>query len=187
MVLKSEVTEGSLKSKYLDYLPALYREDEFMGSFLCIFESILNPLENTVDNLSLYFDPLMIPESLLSWLASWFDLVLDPSWPLHKRRELVKSCAELYRWRGTKHGLSQYLRIYTGSEPYISEYVPGMSLNSDVKLGVDTKLGSPETGFHFVVSLYIDKDADIDEDTIHAIIRSQKPAHADYTVRVHYG
>ena len=37
-------------SRLLDYLPASYRDDALMGQFLLIFESILTPIENTVDN-----------------------------------------------------------------------------------------------------------------------------------------
>ena len=184
MTVKSIDRNAPIKSSYLDYLPALYRDDEFMGQFLLIFESIMKPLENTIDNLYLYFDPLMIPESLLPWLASWFDLALDPTWPLHRRRELVKSSAELYRWRGTRRGLSEYLRIYTGAVPEISEYIPGMSLDSETKLGMDTKLGSSGTGFHFTVTLHLDEDNTVNDDTVRAIIESQKPAHAGYTLQI---
>ena len=106
-----------LQSSYLEYLPALYQDDEFMGQFLLIFESILKPVDNTVGNLELYFDPQMIPEPLLPWLSSWVDLALDPTWPLERRRELVKSAAELYRWRGTRRGLAEYLRIIPAATP----------------------------------------------------------------------
>ena len=44
-----------LESSYLEYLPALYQDDEFMGQFLLIFESILKPIENTVNNAPYYF------------------------------------------------------------------------------------------------------------------------------------
>jgi len=70
-------------SHYLEFLPAPYRdrENEFMGRFLLIFESIMDPLFNTVDNMALYFDPRLIPASLLPWLATWVDQTLDPAWP----------------------------------------------------------------------------------------------------------
>jgi len=109
-----------LQSSYLEHLPAFFRDDEFMGQFLLIFESIMKPIENTVDNVALYFDPLMTPEPLLPWLAWWVDLTLDPTWPEERRRELVSSAAELYRWRGTKRGLTEYLRI--------SSVVPGKGI-----------------------------------------------------------
>ena len=171
-------------SSYLEYLPALYRDDELMGQFLLIFESILKPIENTIDNAALYFDTMITPEPLLPWLASWVDLALDPTWPLERRRELVKSAAELYRWRGTKRGLAEYLRIYTGSVPEISEYIPGMRLDSETKLGVNTQLGSSGEGHHFTVTLELDEDSDINTSTVKAIIDAQKPAHTAYTLQV---
>jgi phage tail-like protein len=173
-----------LKSNYIQYLPALYRDDEFMGQFLLIFESVMKPLENSVNNLELYLDPQMTPESLLTWLGSWVGLALDPTLPLERRRELVKRSAELYRWRGTRHGLFEYLRIYTGTVPEISEYIPGMQLDSGTKLGIETKLGSSGKGHHFTVTLYLDENHTVSTDAVKAIIDSQKPAQAVYTLDI---
>jgi len=175
-------SEMKLQSNYLEYLPALFRSDEFMGRFLLIFESILKPIENTVNNAALYFDSQMTPEPLLNWLASWIDLTLDPTWPEEKRRELVKSAAELYRWRGTKRGLTEYLRIYTGTIPEVTEYIEGMRLDSEARLGVNTKLGSYGGGNHFTVTLELDGNSEIDTNKITAIIEAQKPAHTVYTL-----
>ena len=190
-MVRSSNSNVPMKSSYLKYLPALYRDDEFMGQFLLIFESIMRPFENTVDNLDFYFNPYMTPESLLPWLSSWLGLVLDPTWPLYRRRELVKSSAELYRWRGTRRGLSEYLRIYTGSVPGITEYIPGvsedipgMSLNQETKLGINTRLGSSATIPHFNVTLSLKADNTINDDTVRAIIESQKPVHAGFTLQI---
>ncbi len=172
------------ESSYLEYLPGLYRDDEFMGQFLLIFESIMKPVERTVSNLPLYFDPMVTPESLLNWLAYWVDLALDPTWPIERRRELVKSAAELYRWRGTKRGLAEYLRIYTGSVPEISEYIQGMRLDHETKLGINTQLGSSGEGHHFTVSLEVDSENEIDINNVKSIIEGQKPAHTVYTLQI---
>ena len=172
------------RSSYIDYLPALYRDDELMGRFLLIFESVLKPLEHTVDNLDLFFDPLLTPEVTLPWLASWLDLAFDPSWPVRKRRDLIKAGAELYRWRGTKRGLSEYLRIYTGTVPEIVEYIPGMTLDGETQLGMGTKLGSSGAGLHFTVILNLDDKNTADEGTVRHIIESQKPAHAGYILEI---
>jgi phage tail-like protein len=172
------------ESRLLDYLPAVYRDDPLMQRFLLIFEDILDPIENTVDNLALYFDPLLVPESLLPWLASWVDLALDPNWPLERRRMLVKNAAELYRWRGTRHGLSEYLHIYTGVEPEILEYIPGMILDDKSRLGVNTVLGSSGAGHHFSVIIAAQKVSWVNIRTIRSIIDSQKPAHTVYTLEV---
>ncbi len=171
-------------SRLLDYLPAAYREDLLMGQFLRIFESIMNPIENSVDNMALYFDPRITPEGLLPWLASWVDLTLDPSWPLERRRELVKNATELYRWRGTKRGLAEYLRIYTGAVPVILEYIPGMILDEKTRLGVNTVLGSSGSGHHFTVIIETDKGDNIDPRVVREIIESQKPAYTVYTLEI---
>ncbi|MDY6910792.1 MAG: phage tail protein [Chloroflexota bacterium] len=172
------------RSSYLKHLPALYRDDDFMGRFLMIFESILNPIDNTVDNLGLYFDPMLTPEALLPWLASWADMVLDPTWPEKRRRELVKSATELYRWRGTKRGLTEYLRIYTGIAPEISEHIEGMRLGPDARLGINTQLGSSGGGYHFTVTLKLEENQEIDAGKVAAIIDAQKPAHTVYTLHI---
>lgn len=176
---------GRTQSSYLlEHLPACYREHEFMGQFLLIFESILRPIENTVDNIALYFDPQLTAESLLPWLAFWADLVLDPAWPIERRRELVKSAAGLYRWRGTKRGLIEYLKIYTGSLAEITEHIPGMSLDTNTQLGVNTRLGSSGTGHHFTVTLEVDANGSVDHKVVKTIIETQKPAHISYTLQI---
>jgi phage tail-like protein len=172
------------ESRYLDYLPGLYRDDEFMGQYLNIFEDIMGPLENTIDNLPMYFDPLLTPESFIPWLASWLNLASDPTWTMKKWRELVKSAAILHRLRGTKKGLSEYLRIYTGTIPEISEYIQGMGLDSETKLGINTKLGSAGIGNHFTVTLELDINNEVNIDTVRLIIDSQKPAHTVYTLLI---
>lgn len=170
-------------SRLLDYLPSVFREDKFMGQFLRIFQSILDPIENTVDNIPLYFDPGLTPESFLPWLASWVDISLDHRWTEPQRRELVAKAAELYRWRGTKRGLSEYLRIYTGEVPVISEHIPGMRLGPDNRLGdPETRLGSTGTGYHFTVTVKLGDPEHSDIETVRAIIDSQKPAHTIYTL-----
>lgn len=200
-VINSEIKEKPA-SHYLEYLPGIYRDNKFMwqflhiddaeqnlkiidiGQYLNIFEDIMRPLENTIDNLSLYFDPMMTPESFIPWLASWLDLIPDPSWTVKKRRELIKSAAMIHRLRGTKRGLSEYLRIYTGSVPEISEAVQGMKLDSDTRLGINTILGSPGSANSFTVTLEIDGNNEVDIDTVRAIIDSQKPAHTVYTLQI---
>jgi phage tail-like protein len=172
-------------SNYLQYLPAFYREDDFAGRFLNIFEDILKPIEGVIDNLAFYFDPGTAPQYFLPWLASWVGLVMDERWPEARRRQLIKSMAELYRWRGTKRGLSEYLRIYTGVVPQITEPVvrPKSKLDAGTKLGAGAYLGGGEA-FTFDVTIAAQDIAEVDIDVVRAIIESQKPAHTTYTLKV---
>jgi phage tail-like protein len=172
-------------SSYLQYLPAFYREDDFTGRFLNIFETILKPIEGVIDNLAFYFDPGTTPQSFLHWLASWVGLVMDERWPEARRRQLIKSVVELYRWRGTKRGLSEYLRIYTGIVPQITETVvrPKAKLGPGTRLGAGAYLGGGEP-FTFDVTIAAQDLAEVDTDVVRHIIESQKPAHTSYTLKV---
>jgi len=183
-VERTTPSAGPPASRYLDYLPALYREDEFMGQFLRIFEDVLGPIENTVGNLPLYLDPRLTPESLLPWMASWVGITIDPTLPMARRRELVGAAAELYRWRGTRRGLAEYLRICTGIKPEITEHIAGMRLDPDTRLGEGTQLGSSGEGHYFMVTVRVPPDAHVDEKLVRAVIDSQKPAHTVYTLQI---
>ncbi len=173
-------------SKYLDYLPAIYSQGDFMGRFLMIFESILGPIEGVLDNISHYFDAGTAPNELLPWLASWVNLTLDESWPLERRRELVGSAVELFRDRGTRRGMRKYLQVYSGVEPRITEDYGGISLSGQARLGLNTVLGAgrPHT---FTVTLEFPDSIGADSvnvEQLKAIIESEKPAHAGYSLEI---
>lgn len=153
------------RSSYIDYLPGLYQSDEFLARFLLVFEHVLSPIQRTVENLPHYFDPHLVPESLLEWLGTWVGLVLDPRWPESRRRHLLASASTLYGWRGTKRGLSELIRLYTGVEPEIQEAVEG----------------SP---FQFAVRLALPGGESIDEELLRNVIELQKPAWAAYTLEL---
>jgi phage tail-like protein len=170
-------------SRYLEYLPAIYSEDEFMGRFLRIFEDILTSIEQMVDHVNLYFDPKTAPEAFLPWLASWVDLSLDEQWSLEKQRRLIASAVELYQWRGTRRGLREYLRIYTGVEPKITEHFGGIRLGEQSKLGWNTVLGDGQD-HSFTVTLKVEDPSSIDVERVKAIIEAEKPAHVGYRLEI---
>lgn len=157
-----------IQSTYLQYLPAIYQEEEFLGHFLMIFEEALSPVEQILENIHLYFDPMMAPEGFLPWLAAWIDLVLDENWPIQKRRQLIKAGVELYRWRGTKRGLWEYLKIYTGVDPEIIEHF-------------DEKDGGP---YHFTVVIRVPEPKPLDERLVRRVIYAEKPAHTTYDLKI---
>lgn len=177
---ESERKTGELFCSYLQYLPSFYRENDFAGRFLRIFEDILKPIEGVVDNLAFYFDPGMAPSSILPWLAAWVGLVLDERWPEARRRKLIASAAELYRWRGTRRGISQFLEIYTGVTPQIIESTPASTPSTS-----ETKRAGEEIKPNcFAVILKVPGPAEIDPDIVRAIIEVQKPAHAAYILKI---
>ena len=170
-------------SSYQEYLPAPYQGDEFVGRFLLIFESILAPIERTIDQVAYYFDPHLTPPAMLPWLASWLGLELDENWPPAKQRALVAAAARLYRARGTRAGLREHLQIYTGRRPLIVENCDGLRLGQDATLGVNTRVATPRD-HTIAVTVVVDRPDDVDEHVIRRIIETEKPAGAAYTLEI---
>jgi phage tail-like protein len=188
----------SAKGRYLRYLPALYQADDLIGRFLMLFESFWAPIEGQIDNLPLYFDPTMTPPDFLSWLASWFDLVLDERLSKKRQRRLIQSAVPLYRKRGTKQGLQEYLKIYTGAQAQIIEHrANDFRLGPEARLGPGIALGTGNRPHTFTVILHLppippsagNKRERARQELerrrkIEEIIEAQKPAHTDYTLRI---
>ena len=185
------------QGRYLKYLPAIYREqDELMGRFLMLFESFWGPIDQQIDRLAYFFDPQITPPALLPWLATWVDLTLNPQWPEDKRRRLLRQAVWLFRKRGTRIGLRDYLEIYTGQPPQIVEHrANDFRLGSGARLGPSIALGRGNQPHTFTVTLRLppivaDTAADrrrLDTErrrTIEAIIESEKPAHTKYTLNI---
>jgi phage tail-like protein len=182
----------------LDYLPGIYREarcpcDEpvdgfvnraFFQRFLLGFEDILAPLQTRLDQMDRSFGSRTAAPDFLPWLANWAAFVVDENWPELRRRALIREAAELYRWRGTRRGLSRYLEIYTGVRPEINDQpFAGMRLGAQTLLGRDTLLGDVPR-HTFVVTLAVPDTSEINEQIVRDIIESEKPAHTGYALRI---
>ena len=154
----------------MDYLPGVSSRNDFLARYLLIFETIAEPVQRTVDNLPDHFDPSLAPPDFLPWLGSWLGLVLDERWPDAQRRELIRAAADLYRWRGTSRGLSEYIRVYTGITPEIVE--PTLSEVST----------SRDLAFKFTVRLTLPPGVQVDRALLEQIIDAEKPALAAGTL-----
>jgi len=170
-------------SSYLKYLPGIYAENEFTSRFLMILESVLSPLERTIDNIAYYFDPGTTPEEFLPWLASWLKISLMRPESARRQREFLSHIGELFAWRGTKRGLTEYILLHTGVTPIIEEDFDPLVLTDSSRLGTNTVLGGNAPN-HFTVRFRPDDAQYIDQDQIIAIIESEKPAHTQYTLEI---
>ena len=186
------------RSLYLDFLPVLYREVDFMGRFLKIFEQSFEPAVQSLDVMWANLDPLTAPQALLPFLAHWVGWRIEPGWSLDQQRRLIRQAVELYRWRGTRKGLRLYLHWYTGlpldesvaseAEKHISitePFGPGLILNQSA-LGEGAILGGGQP-FHFHVQLRADRHHPIDrldETIIRNIIEQEKPAFCTYELTI---
>jgi len=114
---------------YLDrYLPELYREtnfrqkaseagkekasgSDFLQRFLCLFESVLTPLEDKVAAAHMLTNPVSAPTEALDWLGQWIGLTEDADLTEDQKRLYIQKATALYRKRGTMKGLALVLDL----------------------------------------------------------------------------
>ncbi len=178
-------------STYINFLPTLYREVDFIGRFVQIFEQTVQPVVQSFNVMWANLDPLTAPQALLPFLAHWVAWPIDPIWDISQQRRLIRRAVELYRWRGTRKGLRLYLHLYTNlpldedlpqeadkhisiTEPFGQGFVIG-----GAKLGEDAVLGGGQA-YHFVVRLRTHPSNNLDENLVRKIIEQEKPAFSTY-------
>ena len=148
------------ESRYLRHLPSIFHDADFLGRMLLIYEAIWEPLEQRQEHIAMYFSPATCPAPMLAWIADWLSLELDPHWPERRRRELLREAMQLYRWRGTRYGLTRMLEVCTGQPVQITD--------------------DPERPFVFRIS--IPAYTDVSRDFIERLVRAHKPAHVGYVL-----
>ena len=161
--LPAPVATGPV-SMYIESLPVIYADSDFLARFLLLFQNVWEPLEQRQDHIEMYFDPRTSPASFLPWLASWLDLSFNQHWPETRRRRLLAEAIDLYRWRGTRYGLVRMIEVCTNITPEVNE-------NTTQPYTFDVKITLPQGG-------------DIDKNLIDELIQAHKPAHAGYRLEV---
>jgi len=102
-------------------LPAIYREDAFLGRYLFAFEQVLTGIELKIADLAKLFDPAQAPADFLPWLSSWVAFTLRADLDDTRQRAFLARIVSLYRRRGTKQNLQELLTIFTRGTPTIVE------------------------------------------------------------------
>lgn len=206
----SSVTDE--RRHYIDLLPAVFKNagDDFLERFLRIFEKILSGIDDGVsvdgttkgissilDQISDFFCPYPTeefliwlksfcpdaPEEFLDWLSTWVGLVLKEDWPLARKRSVIARIILLYRMRGTRKGLEEFLNIYIEGGGTVRDNLSPFVVGVNCRVGETTSIGFPN---FFIVETALRK-LDINEmkrklKKIEAIIDREKPVHTDYKI-----
>jgi phage tail-like protein len=185
------------KGRYLQYLPSIYEEDDLMGRFLMLFESFWTPIAMQIEGVSSYFDPELTPSAMLPWLASWVGASLDTRLPESHQRHLVSAALSLYRRRGTKAALKEFLEIYSGGRVAIVEHrAADLRLGRDSRLGHAIALGTGNRPHTFTVHVRLpasawlassgwgEEEAARAQRLLESIINAEKPAHTGYQLQI---
>ncbi|MFB7509521.1 phage tail protein [Streptomyces broussonetiae] len=159
-------------------LPALYADDDFAQRFTAGLDTVLAPVFATLDSLSAYLDPRVAPLDFVAWLASWVGTADDPEWSAQLRREAVVRAVELHRWRGTRRGLVERLRLTLGVNAEVSG--DGGAVWSSTA-GAEAL---PEPSGEVLVRVWPGRDPEVDEGRVREVVRSLCPVHVPCRVEV---
>ena len=195
MVYASEdVTIWVSRESYIKWLPAIYQRSDATGrnvvrDLLWIIQHLFGSIEQVLDQVHLFFDSYETPESFLPWLASWSAMLLEPDWPVNKKRRLIKKAMELYRLRGTVRGLKLFISLFTGFEPHLAENewpFQGFRIGTTSTVGIDTVILPPVDKAHAFVVVMPHQFREVTTEAIirlHEIIEMEKPAHSAYMLK----
>ncbi len=179
-------------SKYLQYLPAVYQDNDFLVRFLRVFEKILSGIDDEVsasqgieqvlDTTHIHFDAYTTPSEFLHWLAGWVGLVFRGDWGIDDKRAILDEIVHVYPQRGTKQGLQQILRICGISVIDIIEWFELFQLGVRSRIGAETFIeGGPPYCFTLRAELpYYGSELERKTQILRSIIDLEKPAHTHY-------
>jgi len=188
-------------------------QPSFLGRFLLAFEQVLTGrgdpvapgIEEMLNGISdaqgkvllagfhRYFDPgpdlpdtERAPAKFLPWLAGWVALTLRGDMDEGRRRDFIARAASLYRLRGTRAGLEQFVGIYTQQKVTIAELTSSFQLRVHSRIGVNTILdGGAPNFFRVLIELPLPTSEKPGQNqttvaAVKAIIDQEKPAHTFY-------
>lgn len=182
------------RESYIKWLPAIYQRGDatgknFVRDILWIIQHLFGSIDDTLDIVHTFFNSYETPERFLPWLASWSAMVLEADWPLNKKRRLIKQAMELYRMRGTKKGITLFIKLFTDFEPMINENAwpfNGFRIGVSSAVGIDTVILPPVDRSRAFMVIMPHRFRDLSPQSIirlHEIIEMEKPAQTSYMLK----
>jgi phage tail-like protein len=161
-----------------ELLPAMFADDDLAQRFTAGLDTVLAPVFSSLDNLAAYFQPRLAPMDFLAWLADWVAVEADPGWPQEVRRAMVERAVELHRWRGTRRGLEERLRLVLGVGAQIVDG-GGVAWSTSP----EPALPPAPTG-EVLVRVWPERTAVVDEEQVLAVARASCPVHLGCRIEV---
>ncbi|MEW2193316.1 phage tail protein I [Streptomyces microflavus] len=177
----SRAAVPGLPSRYPigELLPALYADDDLAQRFTAGLDTVLAPVLSTLDNLPAYFDPSLAPADFLPWLATWVGVDIDRAWPQELQRAVVARAVELHRWRGTRRGLVEHLRLCFGVHADVRDG-GGVAWSA----GPGTELPPAPTGELLVRVWPVAPGATVDASRVLDVVTASCPVHLTCRVEI---
>ncbi len=114
------------RKSWIEYLPEVYQEadyeEKFLERYLGIFQTLYEDLNKKIEDISWQFDINSISKEQLDQLATWIGIDNGYMWSKDKLQEFLLCAVKMYKRRGTRQGIIDFIELYTGEKPYIVEY-----------------------------------------------------------------
>ncbi|MEU0357495.1 phage tail protein [Streptomyces cyaneofuscatus] len=177
----SRAAVPGLPSRYPigELLPALYADDDLAQRFTAGLDTVLAPVLSTLDNLPAYFDPALTPADFLPWLATWVGAGIDPDWPPELQRAVLARAVELHRWRSTRRGLVEHLRLCFGVHADVRDG-GGVTWSSEP----GSALPPPPTGELLVRVWPVAPGVTVDANRVQEVVTASCPVHLTCRVEI---
>ena len=104
----------------VDYLPAIYQEEDFTYRYLSIFNSLFQDMETAIDDLPRQLSPQSASEDMVRYLAGW--LCLGPEDGTRDLRGRLAGILEEYERMYTPEGICRSVERLTGHRPRLIEH-----------------------------------------------------------------
>lgn len=127
------------------------------------------------------------PAGFLSWLASWVGLSMREDWDESYKRSFIARAVQLYRLRGTREGVQQFISLYTRMPVQIDEFPGEFQIGIHSRINVDARLEGGWPFFFQVSSTLLTPDPAQLKQALQittAMIEVQKPAHTTYLLQL---
>jgi phage tail-like protein len=103
-------------------LPAGMLSDDFFVRFVRIFQAQSETLLTHADSLPHLADPQLAPTEMVRYMAGWLGGPgIDDSYAEVAQRRILRTFARTLPWRGTRHGLTMLLELFSGAPASITD------------------------------------------------------------------
>ncbi len=173
------------KETWTRYLPEIYSEgigkNAFLERYLSIFQSLYEDLNEKIKDSVSKLDPSSTSAEYLRALAEWFAIDNIQIWDDEQLRYIIKNMSSLYGKRGTKEGISNFVKVYTGESPIIVEYQDFNCLRENIyKYDLACKLYKNDPYVFTVLVKEEHVPSNKEYKTLVKIIENVKPAYMEF-------
>lgn len=164
------------------HLPSMYQDNDFLRNYLMIFQHLMNETSITLDNIDNLFRPMEADVKFLPVIANWFGINPEILGSEEVTRKVLQFAIPLYRYRGTKIGLTTLLYLISGIKPEIIEgKLPFRALNIGFGSTIESPILEEDSSanlFSVYFPVYIE---DVSQDLVKRlfkIIQAEKPVNS---------